>query len=149
MGTTPWFRIADVNDPFVVDPVHAPLEFSIVDADSVEIESSLAQMVLGGVFDRFPKLKIVSAENQVGWVPYFMQSTDHFYTRMAALHGHPLAPIRAEQTVAHLQVRLLVGQKVRVQPLLFADSKQLLIASFTGGNRLAERRQFALHHFKE
>jgi predicted TIM-barrel fold metal-dependent hydrolase len=51
------------------------------------IQRSLAQMVLGGVFDRFPKLKIVSAENQVGWVPYFMQSTDHFYTRMAALHG--------------------------------------------------------------
>lgn len=34
---------ADVYDPFVVDPIHAPLEFSIVDADSVEIESSLAQ----------------------------------------------------------------------------------------------------------
>lgn len=34
---------ADVHDPFLIDPVTAPLEFSIVDADSIEIESSLAQ----------------------------------------------------------------------------------------------------------
>lgn len=36
---------ADVYDPFLVDPLRAPLEFSPVDADSVEIESSLAQSV--------------------------------------------------------------------------------------------------------
>jgi predicted TIM-barrel fold metal-dependent hydrolase len=53
----------------------------------IGIQRSLAQMILGGVFDRFPKLRIVSAENHVGWVPYFMQATDHNYTRMAALHG--------------------------------------------------------------
>ncbi len=34
---------ADVRDPFLLDPLSAPLEFSIVDADSIEIESSLAQ----------------------------------------------------------------------------------------------------------
>jgi hypothetical protein len=34
---------ADVYNPFLIDPVTNPLEFSIVDADSIEIESSLAQ----------------------------------------------------------------------------------------------------------
>ncbi len=34
---------ADMHDPFLIDPIHEPLEFSIVDADSIEIESSLAQ----------------------------------------------------------------------------------------------------------
>jgi predicted TIM-barrel fold metal-dependent hydrolase len=51
------------------------------------IERSLSQMVFGGVFERFPRLKIVSAENQVGWVPYFMQWMDHLHTRMAAISG--------------------------------------------------------------
>lgn len=34
---------ADVYDPFLPDPIRAPLVFSTVDADGVEIESSLAQ----------------------------------------------------------------------------------------------------------
>lgn len=34
---------ADVRDPFLIDPVAAPLEFSVVDANGIEIESSLAQ----------------------------------------------------------------------------------------------------------
>lgn len=39
----PQTEAADMHNPFLIDPVSAPLEFSIVDADSVEIESSLAQ----------------------------------------------------------------------------------------------------------
>jgi predicted TIM-barrel fold metal-dependent hydrolase len=34
-----------------------------------EIERSLAVLVLGGVLERFPNLKIVSAENDVAWRP--------------------------------------------------------------------------------
>jgi hypothetical protein len=34
---------ADMHNPFLIDPVTSPLEFSIVDSDSIEIESSLAQ----------------------------------------------------------------------------------------------------------
>jgi len=39
----PKTEAADVFNPFRVDPISAPLEFSIVDSDSIEIESSLAQ----------------------------------------------------------------------------------------------------------
>ncbi len=39
----PKTEAADVFNPFLLDPISAPLEFSIVDADSIEIESSLAQ----------------------------------------------------------------------------------------------------------
>jgi hypothetical protein len=34
-----------------------------------EIERSLAVFVLDGVLERFPQLKIASAENDVAWVP--------------------------------------------------------------------------------
>jgi len=39
------------------------------------------QWALSGVFDRFPKLKIFFAENQIGWVPFFLQAGDVRYDR--------------------------------------------------------------------
>ena len=39
------------------------------------------QMVLAGVFDRFPKLRIFMAENQIGWIPCFLEQTDNNYER--------------------------------------------------------------------
>ncbi len=41
-----------------------------------EVERSIAVFVLGGVLERFPKLTIVSAENDVAWMPYFMWRMD-------------------------------------------------------------------------
>jgi predicted TIM-barrel fold metal-dependent hydrolase len=38
------------------------------------IDSSL--FVMSGVFDRFPKLKINWAENNIGWIPYFLEQMD-------------------------------------------------------------------------
>ena len=42
---------------------------------------NVIQLVLSGVFDRFPKLKIFWAENQIGWVPLFMEMADVRYQR--------------------------------------------------------------------
>jgi predicted TIM-barrel fold metal-dependent hydrolase len=39
------------------------------------------QWVLSGVFDRYPQLKIFFAENQIGWVPFFLQGADVRYDR--------------------------------------------------------------------
>src|SRR5581483_9738799 len=39
----PKTEAADVANPFIVDPISAPLEFSPIDSDSIQIESSLAQ----------------------------------------------------------------------------------------------------------
>lgn len=38
-----------------------------------------AQLILAGVFDRFPKLRFYWAENNVGWIPYFYQQMDQTY----------------------------------------------------------------------
>jgi predicted TIM-barrel fold metal-dependent hydrolase len=38
-------------------------------------------MILHGVFDRFPDLKIYFAENQIGWIPLFLQQLDRQYGR--------------------------------------------------------------------
>ena len=42
---------------------------------------SLTQMILSGVFDRFPELKIFFAETRLGWVPFWMEEADYWYER--------------------------------------------------------------------
>jgi len=54
------------------------------------IQSSLADVVVGGVFDRFPKLKIVSVEHDVAWFPHFLYRLDHGYERFRHLQGTTL-----------------------------------------------------------
>jgi len=39
------------------------------------------QLALSGVFDRFPDLRIFFAENQIGWIPFFLQMADVRYDR--------------------------------------------------------------------
>jgi len=39
------------------------------------------QLMLSGVFEHFPKLKIFWAETQMGWLPYFYEQLDDVYKR--------------------------------------------------------------------
>jgi predicted TIM-barrel fold metal-dependent hydrolase len=56
-----------------------------------EVERSLAVFVLGGVLERFPNLKLVSAENDVAWMAYFMWRMDMGHARLSALCPAPLS----------------------------------------------------------
>jgi predicted TIM-barrel fold metal-dependent hydrolase len=38
-------------------------------------------LVLSGVFDRFPSLKIFFAETRLGWVPFWLENCDLWYQR--------------------------------------------------------------------
>jgi predicted TIM-barrel fold metal-dependent hydrolase len=42
---------------------------------------SLAQLILSGVFDRLPDLRIFFAESRLGWVPFWMEEADYWYER--------------------------------------------------------------------
>jgi predicted TIM-barrel fold metal-dependent hydrolase len=41
----------------------------------------LGMLVFGGVFERFPKLKVVCVEADAGWAPHYMYRMDHAYKR--------------------------------------------------------------------
>ena len=45
------------------------------------VEKTLADMIFGGVTERFPKLKLVSVENDIGWIAHFLQRLDHSYEK--------------------------------------------------------------------
>jgi predicted TIM-barrel fold metal-dependent hydrolase len=52
-----------------------------------DIQATLYTLVVSGVLERFPKLKIVSAENDTGWLPHFMYRLDHGYKKYWANAG--------------------------------------------------------------
>ncbi len=49
------------------------------------VRTSLAQMILGGIFEKYPKLQVGSIEHEVSWVPYFLERLDYTYTQRAQL----------------------------------------------------------------
>ncbi|HXZ86963.1 MAG TPA: amidohydrolase family protein [Candidatus Binataceae bacterium] len=55
-----------------------------------EVQRSLTSIIFGGVLERFPNLIIVSAENDVGWIPHYMYRLDHAYEKFNALMPNPL-----------------------------------------------------------
>ncbi len=61
-----------------------------------EIQDSLSVLVFGGVFERFPDLRIVSAENDTGWFPHFLYRMDHAYEKFSALMLNP-PPLRPSE----------------------------------------------------
>jgi len=42
---------------------------------------ALARLLFGGIGELFPKLKIVSVEGNIGWIPYFLERADRIYQR--------------------------------------------------------------------
>jgi len=48
----------------------------------------MGTLIFGGVFERFPDLKIVCVEADAGWIPHYMYRMDHAYKR----HRNWLAP---------------------------------------------------------
>lgn len=54
-------------------------------------QDAIAALLLSGAFDRFPGLKIVSAENDVGWIPHFLDRLDRGVETFGCFDGanHP------------------------------------------------------------
>ena len=50
------------------------------------IQDALARMIFGGVFHRYPGLRIVSAENDIGWAAYFTERIDYLFDRRRPFH---------------------------------------------------------------
>jgi len=68
------------------DDSHGPAPFLLNAMGAVHsVQKSLQQMIFGGVLDRFPALKVVSAENDSGWVAHFMYRLDHVYEKFGVM----------------------------------------------------------------
>ena len=63
-----------------------------------EVQRSLNSLIFGGVLERFPKLRLVSAESDVGWMPHFMYRLDHAYEKFSRLVPDPI-PMRPSEYI--------------------------------------------------
>ncbi|MBI2936408.1 MAG: amidohydrolase, partial [Chloroflexi bacterium] len=51
------------------------------------VELSIANLILGGVLERYPRLKVVSAEHEAAWAIHFIRSLDYVYTQRVIKPG--------------------------------------------------------------
>lgn len=93
---------------------------------------SVTQLVLAGVFDRFPKLKIFFAETRLGWVPFWIEHCDLWYKRHIGwteeyLGFKPLKQLPSEYIKEHIywsvqyeKVAVELRHHVGVDKIMFA-----------------------------
>ena len=60
-----------------------------------EVQQSIRSLIYGGALERFPGLKIVSAENDAGWIGHFMHRLDHIHVKWLSVQ-----PRRQDQDAA-------------------------------------------------
>jgi predicted TIM-barrel fold metal-dependent hydrolase len=92
-----------------------------------EISTSIVEMITTGVLERHPKLKIISAENDIGWVAHFLKRLDHAHGRWGARYPEMKMPASEywrrqvyctwQDDVAGARTRDLIG----VETLLWAS----------------------------
>jgi predicted TIM-barrel fold metal-dependent hydrolase len=46
-----------------------------------EIMEALFDIIFSGVLERFPRLKLAIVENEVGWIPFWLQQCDRYFQR--------------------------------------------------------------------
>lgn len=48
------------------------------------VSVSVADMISVGIFKRFPKLQVGAVEQQLGWVPFFLDRMDYAYNQLVS-----------------------------------------------------------------
>ena len=49
---------------------------------------TIAEMITGGVFEKHPDLKMISVENDIGWIPNFLKRMEWYGYRFAPRYPH-------------------------------------------------------------
>ncbi|MDE0214580.1 MAG: amidohydrolase family protein, partial [Deltaproteobacteria bacterium] len=67
-----------------------------------EIEDALFDIIFSGVLERYPNLKVVSVENEIGWMPFWLGQCDKNFRRHR--HAQPLPIDKLPSEYFHRQV---------------------------------------------
>jgi len=95
---------------------------------------SLAQLVMSGVFDRLPDLRIFFAESRLGWVPFWMEEADYWYERhrhwaQRLLHVQPLTQRPSDYVRRHVSFSLQHVERVAVELRHHIDVERIMFAT--------------------
>jgi predicted TIM-barrel fold metal-dependent hydrolase len=56
-------------------------ERTSVNEKLIQAMDSLYDLIFSGVFERFPRLKVVLVENEIGWIPFLLEQWDYYFKR--------------------------------------------------------------------
>jgi predicted TIM-barrel fold metal-dependent hydrolase len=93
-------------------------------AMATAIQPILVDMIAFGVFDRFPELQVVSAENDAGWVAHLMQAADYQWQRVLRLGG-----ARSENPPSHYFLN-------NIHTTFMRDRAAILTTDIAGANTM-------------
>jgi uncharacterized protein len=55
-----------------------------------EIIDAFFELIFFGIMERYPKLRFVSVENEIGWMPFMLQQWDYYYNRFKGVNPPPI-----------------------------------------------------------
>jgi predicted TIM-barrel fold metal-dependent hydrolase len=56
-----------------------------------DVTNALFDFIFYGVLERYPKLKLVTVENESGWLPFMVQQWDYYFRRFRGVNPPPFA----------------------------------------------------------
>jgi len=63
------------------------------------IQQTLCSLIFGRVLERFPRLRVISGENDSGWVPHFMYRLAHFYDKFDTMTAETALPMKPSEYI--------------------------------------------------
>ena len=94
-----------------------------------EVEKSFSVLIFSGVLDRFPKLQIVSAENNIGWLPYYLQRMDRVAERSRAAAGFTMKLKPSEYFRRQCYIALDVDEEPAVDAVNKLGAEYFVVSS--------------------
>ncbi len=85
----------------VLEGTGAPIH-SVMSGGCPRPAYTVCQMIVRGVFDRFPELRLHFAETGAGWAPYFMEHSDLVYQQFGPAKGVKLDRLPSEYFKKHV-----------------------------------------------
>lgn len=76
----------DIGQLKGLDRIHGAVNQKLMDA-----MDALFDLVYSGVMERFPRLKFVVVENEIGWAPFVVDQFDKYYRRWGAQLNVPIS----------------------------------------------------------
>jgi predicted TIM-barrel fold metal-dependent hydrolase len=55
-----------------------------------DVAGALFELIFYGVLERYPGLKVVTVENEIGWLPFMLQQWDYYYRRFRGENPPPI-----------------------------------------------------------
>jgi predicted TIM-barrel fold metal-dependent hydrolase len=69
---------------------------SSVNLKLLDAANGLFDLIFYGALDRFPSLKLVLVENEIGWIPFILQQWDYYFRRFQKANPPPIDRLPSE-----------------------------------------------------